>query len=397
MTDRAQSALKATGMDESPLASLEREDGLFVLTAQTLLFQDSGGTRRVTLRDLTRIHSDQEGILRVETPAGTALTASLLGFDAARVQAFFAQVRDTTARAKQQATSSPPAAAEPVSEKAVVSPQAAVTAAPAPVAPANTVAAPEPHRPEAQKTAPTIVIGDPDEDTEPQAQAPAAAPVTRTTISAAPTLTKPAAAPAKPQPQTSQPVVISSSGFSPSSTRPASSNHVTASPVAPVVQPMTAAAPKVAAQTPVAQTPVAPTSVTQPPATQTPSAPTPAATAPASTPSTSASSPKAIRTLPTRSASASGLYAQADAVEALVSRLRILGVVLGVSAIALAFFLFTAGQGLSGIWTLIAGGVGGISLLTLAELARLLVGIARATGNGGNAETSNPESSNTNN
>lgn len=83
--------------------------------------------------------------------------------------------------------------------------------------------------------------------------------------------------------------------------------------------------------------------------------------------------------------------------EALVSRLRILGVVLGVSAIALAFFLFTAGQGLSGIWTLIAGGVGGISLLTLAELARLLVGIARATGNGGNAETSNPESSSTNN
>ncbi|THF68195.1 hypothetical protein E7T06_17425 [Deinococcus sp. Arct2-2] len=393
MTDRAQSALKATGMDEASIASLEKEDALFALTAQTLLFQDGGGTRRVTLRDLTRIHSDQEGTLRVETPAGTALTASLLGFDAARVQAFFAQVRDTTARAKQQAAAPLSSGEEKPVASVSAAPSVIAASTPAPVSPppatpvAPTISAPvapepqkpEVQKPEARKAPPTIVIGDPDDGEE---DAEAVAPVTRTVISPAPStpapsLTKPAAAPAPapstpqpptpqppstPQPPTPQPVVISSSGFSPSSARPTvpygsgTSSSVTPAPAA---QPAPTPAPKMAA--PSASVVAAPT----------PSAPT--------------LQPTAIRTLPTRSASVSGLYAQADAVEALVSRLRILGVVLGVSAIALAFFLFRADQQLSGIWTLIAGGVGGISLLTLAELARLLVGIARATGNGGNS------------
>ncbi|UQN06224.1 hypothetical protein [Deinococcus sp. QL22] len=378
MTDRAQSALKATGMDETPIASLEKDDALFALTTQTLLFQDGGGTRRVTLRDLTRIHSDQEGTLRVETPAGTALTASLLGFDAARVQAFFAQVRDTTARAKQQVASPLPSGGEKTFASIPAAPAVTAAPTPTPVSPppvtpatltsaASTPVMPEPPKPESQKTPPTIVIGDPD-DAHDEAGAPTAAPVTRTVISPAPSLAKseaaPAAAPTGPTPPTPQPLVISSSGFSPSSARPtvpygSGTTNPAASP--PAAQPAATPAPKLAAPKVAAPTP-------------------PVAAAPA--PSAPVPQPTAIKTLPTRSASVSGLHAQADAVEALVSRLRILGVVLGVSAIALAFFLFTAGQGLSGIWTLIAGGVGGISLLTLAELARLLVGIARATGNG---------------
>ncbi|MFD1731138.1 hypothetical protein ACFSC4_08760 [Deinococcus malanensis] len=91
--ERAAAALKTIGMEERPVATLEREDALFVLTEGTLLYQDGAGTRRVTLRDLTRIHSDQEGLLRVETPAGTALTASLLGFEPSRVQGFCASAR----------------------------------------------------------------------------------------------------------------------------------------------------------------------------------------------------------------------------------------------------------------------------------------------------------------
>ncbi|WP_029484652.1 hypothetical protein [Deinococcus marmoris] len=89
--------------------SLEREDALFVLTDDMLVYQDGGGTRRVTLRDLTRIHSDQAGLLRVETPAGTALTASLLGFDVGQVQSFFKGVRSATARAKDLPDSPTPA------------------------------------------------------------------------------------------------------------------------------------------------------------------------------------------------------------------------------------------------------------------------------------------------
>lgn len=383
MTDRAQSALKAIGMTETPLASLEKDDALFALTAQTLLFQDDSGTRRVTLRDLTRIHSDQEGMLRVETPAGTALTASLLGFDAARVQAFFAQVRDTTARAKQQAT-----AAQPTSGEQTVPVMATpVTATPVAATVAPHIQRPEPPKPEPQpevrKAPPTIVIGDPENDNA-DAGAPAVAPVTHAVGSPAPStpapsLTKPALtksaaapapAPAPPQPHTSQPVVISSSGFSPSSARPTVPySSGTTSPGA------NSAASAASAQPTATSAPATSNNKVAAP-------PTPVAVAPAPT-----LQPTAIKTLPTRSASVSALYAQADAVEALVSRLRILGVVLGVSAIALAFFLFTADQQLSGIWTLIAGGVGAISLLAVAELARLLVAIARATGNGSNPDT----------
>lgn len=395
MTDRAQTALKATGMDEAPVASLERDDALFVLTARTLLFQDSGGTRRVTLRDLTRIHSDQEGTLRVETPAGTALTASLLGFDAARVQAFFAQVRDTTARAKQEATSPLPTGAEktfgtPSAPSSSAAPAQATSASQPPATPAGasavagvpvaTSSVSVPARPapipEPTRAVPTIVIGDSSEEAgaeearadETGADAPASRPVART-ITAPPSLTKSAptpasaSAPVAPAPVSaaqssapvSPPVVISSSGFSPSNTRPPAAP----APVAatPVTLPTTA---------PVA----APATRSQPP--------TPASAAPSSL-------PVAIKTLPTRTSSPSlaGLSAQADTVEALVSRLRILGVVLGVAAIALAFFLFKADQPLTGLWTLIAGGVGAIALLAVADLARLLVAIARATGAGG--------------
>ena len=87
-SERAQTALKTSGITGAPLMSLERDDALFVLTDDMLVYQDGGGTRRVTLRDLTRIHSDQAGLLRVETPAGTALTASLLGFDQTLQQQF---------------------------------------------------------------------------------------------------------------------------------------------------------------------------------------------------------------------------------------------------------------------------------------------------------------------
>lgn len=100
MSDRVLSALKGLGIEGAPTATLEREGAFFALLEGVLVYQDEQGTRRVTLRDLTRIHSDQAGLLRVETPAGTALTASLLGFDPGRVQAFFAGVRDATARAK---------------------------------------------------------------------------------------------------------------------------------------------------------------------------------------------------------------------------------------------------------------------------------------------------------
>lgn len=100
MTERVITALRGLGIEASPLAVLEGEEAFFALLGDLLIYQDGQGTRRVTLRDLTRIRSDADGLLRVETPAGTALTASLLGFEPSQVQGFFAEVRDATARAK---------------------------------------------------------------------------------------------------------------------------------------------------------------------------------------------------------------------------------------------------------------------------------------------------------
>ncbi|MFB9081214.1 hypothetical protein, partial [Deinococcus wulumuqiensis] len=61
------------------------------MTEEHLIFHDSHGTRRVTLRDLARIHSDAEGTLRVENPAGVAMSASLIGSTATRCSSFSAR------------------------------------------------------------------------------------------------------------------------------------------------------------------------------------------------------------------------------------------------------------------------------------------------------------------
>lgn len=297
-SERAVQALQTIGMTASPLTSLERDEALFVLTADTLLFQDGDGTRRVTLRDLTRIHSDQEGTLRVETPAGTALTASLLGFDPAQVQAFFGQVRDATAQAKERA------AAQEAAQAAEVTPEpAAPTPAPEPTPVPTPAPAPSP--------APT----------------PAPAPV-HTPVSAAP-------------------VVISSSGFSPSRTP-----DLTKSPASPRSEVAPAPAP-------------APAPVPMPTA------------APAAAPASAG--------VPLRGAASAvaALTRQADLVDSLTGRLRVLGAVLFVTSVALAFFQFSGGEQLVALWTLLAGGVGTIALMALADIARLLVALARASGTSG--------------
>ena len=81
--------------------------------------------------------------------------------------------------------------------------------------------------------------------------------------------------------------------------------------------------------------------------------------------------------------SLAALARHADAVHALLGRLRLLGAVLFVAALALAYFQFAEGARLDGLWTLLAGGVGTIALLALADLGRLLVALSRAVSGGG--------------
>lgn len=148
MNDRIFKALERAGISQEPLASLDYEQQLFALTPQSLLFQaeDGGPQQQVMLRDVTRIHSDQAGTLRIEAGNRTAITASLLGYDANRVQRFFQLVRDTTARAKQM-PATPPAPSQgffgkatapvtvPLAEQLAAAPKPAVGAPVMPAAP----------------------------------------------------------------------------------------------------------------------------------------------------------------------------------------------------------------------------------------------------------------------
>lgn len=278
MSERVQSALRGLGIGGTPLATLEKEDALFVLLEGLLIYQDAGGTRRVTLRDLNRIHSDGDGLLRVETPAGTALTASLLGFDPAEVQAFFPQVRDATARAKNLPAAPLPAAGGFKTFGATPAPRPAV---PPPVP----GAAPD-DRPEANRRV--------------------------TTVTAAPSPVGAALAD---------------------------------SPAAPEVQ---------RADTPV------PTASAERVAEE---------ASPLETPPTKPAAPLAALPM---------LAERANAVHALVGRLRVLAVVLGLAAVGLAVVQYLDDQAFQGLWTLIAGGVGSVALFIFADVTRLIVTLARA-------------------
>lgn len=314
MTDRVLSALRGLGIGTPPAAVLEREDAFFALLPDALVYQDPGGTRRVTLRDLTRIHSDQEGQLRVETPAGTALTATLVGFDPAGVQAFFAQVRDATAQAKNLPPAPLPAAGGLKTFGSVPPPAAA---------PAQPTGA-------AQSTG--------------------------------------AARPSTPVPS---PVAVRSAA-EPSPTAPEPPPIVLGAGPGPAPTPQSGTVREVRSTQPDLQETGAREKRTEQPSS-------PCA---APSPPDHAAEPDRAETAQAGSVLAA-LQSRASAVAGLVSRLRLLGAVLGLAAVGLAVFQFLGGTPLLGLWTLIAGGVGCIALFVFADVTRLIVSLARAVAEGG--------------
>ncbi|WP_428194323.1 hypothetical protein [Deinococcus saxicola] len=439
-SERAQTALKTSGITAVSLMSLEREDALFVLTGDLLVYQDGGGTRRVTLRDLTRIHSDQAGLLRVETPAGTALTASLLGFDVAQVQTFFKGVRSATARAKDLPDSptptpdgaktfgSAPAAADgegkaqahAMTEATV--PEMAGMPEPAgtPDAASQTdkTASASPEATPSPSVPPSAKGAEPEQGKVPEAAGSTltARPVTgdRPPTALPPESTKTGGS-------AENPVVISSSSFSPNISKPglgamgAAAKAEAAKPditTPDTTKPDTttpdttkpsdtssAAAPQTGPSKPelrkgqtAAPQPAAPVDQTAP-RIELPNRPTPrsaVAVSGNSAPDSSKPERQAVADpMPTTAppvtalsklAAATALARQAETVETLAGRLKLLGAVLFVGALALAFFQFTGDQALAGIWTLLSGGVGAIALLALGELSALLALMARPPG-----------------
>ncbi len=368
MSERVDALLQASGLSEPLIGSLERSDVLFVLTGGTLLYQDASGTRRVTLRDLTRIHSDQDGLLRVETPAGTALTASLLGFDPVDVQTFFGQVRDTTARVKQAALAAPltPLQAAPIPKPHV--PAQPVVAQPAPVQPVFAQPAPTP-APAVPARPPVVAV-------------PTRAPDPAQGIEESVTVIRPAASAAAGAPT---PAPTANPGYGvPRAAPVAAPAPMPARPVQ--VPPVQVAPPEAAVSQPAASQPAAPAKVAppkgQPKAPEKAAQAAPVPVAPAGE-QPSLVTPVEIPSAPALadSALAGSLGTLANAARsagAWAGRLRFLSILLFLAALGLAFVQFSADQKLQALWVLIAGGIGAVALLALADLIRLVTSLASA-------------------
>ncbi len=228
MNDQLLSDLRAAGFDVRPTATLDKDGAFFALTEDQLIHLDAGGAASVQLRDVTRIHSDQAGILRVETGDTTAVTAPLLGYEPARVQHFFGEVRHATARAKSLPPSPLPTApgessspwktgwsgANPAaSSVTVLRPGDTERSDAEPSDAASTASAPEPERPEPERS--EAERAEPARMEPIHAEAPAAEP------EAAPTEAGRAEAPAPP-PAPAEPVRISSAPTPMSISAPAS-------------------------------------------------------------------------------------------------------------------------------------------------------------------------------
>ena len=112
--NRIRQTLEELGISGEPEATLTREGAFFALVGDVLVYCDERGVRRMGLRSMTRIRSDQRGTLRIETPAGTGLSVNLTGFDPEEVQPFFVRVSEATKYAKAQAEREKSAEQKPV-------------------------------------------------------------------------------------------------------------------------------------------------------------------------------------------------------------------------------------------------------------------------------------------
>ncbi len=326
MDERLLTRLRESGQDGDITATLEHGDAAFALSAAQLGYVDAAGARSVALRDINRIHSDRDGVLRVETPAGTAITASLLGFDPAGVQGFFNEVRVATnaARSLPQAPLPKPAQNGPwktgwgSAPAPAPAPQVAPTEAPVAEVPA----------PEFEESVRVIPRDEP-------------AVTTLTPEPVAPPTAAPTPEPSRPA---AKPVVIS-----------------TMPRYTPDPAPKEKEAPKPAPSTPREPKASKPTPTPRPAPTKAPQAqapaPVPAAVAPVG--------------------SARDLASLAESVERLTSTLRLLAVAMGLAAILVGVLRFRDNDAVTGLWIVGSGLVAAFALLVFAQVARLLVGMAR--------------------
>ena len=399
MNDRILKALEKAGIGEPPISSLDHEQQLFALTNDSLLYQGSehGPMSRVTLREISRIHSDHEGTLRVESAGQTAITASLLGFDPGRVQRFFQTVRDTTARAKQQPSSPLPGGSEQGktfgSTNSKTAPSAAslsgsgaaavVESRPGTAGPNTSLGQPTPGNSPAPILSKTSEkAANPVSAPAPAAQASAtsnAAPTTPPTISPPPTGKIPVAqAPAPAPPPASPPAPLDSAA---GATGPRVIKIGGTAPSAPLDMAAAnpggslgagRAKPSFASQT---DSPSPTTTVS----TSAGGAPTLQKASAEKTSSEKPSPEKSSAPANTDITAPGTLVQAALSLSGLATTLRVLAVVLVLGALGMGYFLWQQGEAsrIPALWTVTVGLVTAVALSVLAEMLRFLASLGR--------------------
>ena len=323
MNDQIAQALTRAGLSTTPLGVLAHAGSFFAVYPDQLVYHEAGRVSTVALPDVTRIHSDREGVLRVETSQRTAVTASLLGYDPGQVQAFFQQVRDVTARAKELPS-------VPLTKLTKQAPPAMpLSGVSLPPGGAGTGAAtvPEPAGASSARPEPLVISSTP--SVVPVAQIPDV-PITSPVNSPVPNpMNSPIGSPAPVQGQPERvPLELTE-----------------ALPV-----PASFTLPPVLNTAPLATIPLTPLSAEDEPPT------------PAGVPHVLISS----------MSGRDRLRARAESVQGFSGTVRLLAVVLGLAALGLTYVQYQGGEAIGALWTLLSGGVGTVALLAFAEALRLL-------------------------
>lgn len=386
MNDRIFEALSTAGLSTSPLSTLDHASAqastFFALYDDELVYHGAGRSSRVPLRDVTRIHSDREGVLRVETSERTAVTASLLGYDPGRVQTFFQQVRDVTARAKELPVV--PLNQAPLGQPKVEPAVRTVTGISIPstgLAGAGLANSGLPDAALSGAAMPGI-----------SAYTPAVAPVAPVVVTPAPGALSsqnplppvmPAVSPVRITPPELSKTALPPTSTEQTSTGQTSAGQTTTGPVrlSPRPEPVV-----ISSMPPVSSPPPFQERAGERARQATRTAPIAESPLPAApTTGTHVHTQGALVSVPAPGSPAhtageygSELLRRADSVQSLARTVGLLAIVLGLAALALSYFQWQAGSGINAIWTLLAGGVGAVALLAFAEALRLLTALARS-------------------
>ncbi len=93
--------LREIGISDTDVQNrLDGKDKALVVTDQDVVYIDSSGVQRSTLRFVTKVITDKTGALTIRSSGGPAIEGSIRGFDVTELKVFFEGVKASIARAK---------------------------------------------------------------------------------------------------------------------------------------------------------------------------------------------------------------------------------------------------------------------------------------------------------